>query len=238
MRARLILADRPGAFVTFTHAGREFRARMDPMWLGVDVLAGVLDRPGVVLQLLDEASLLRAASTDLFGRQIVGFLEAYLVAAGLSFQRLGVVLWALRHVEALEVDLLRLGLDVRDWLDPEGCLSTRRVALLVEDFRDRPETRLGALFADLVPISKEGILAAQNIEVQAQDRSFTHEFLKSPYQIEAERRQLERDAIARERIKSIRPAEIRHAAPTCGSFVSAREESRRALSELLEKQPD
>ena len=54
------------------------------------------------------------------------------------------LIFGLTHIELLEVDLLRIGLDVRDWLSPDGDLSSRRVAVLIGDFFTRPETCCGA----------------------------------------------------------------------------------------------
>lgn len=199
MDARLILADEPGAWVEVEHRGRPYRARMDPMWLGAENLAGLIERPHLVRQLLDKRDQARAITTDPFGRHTVSLLEAYLDRVGLGLDGLVRLVHALEHLDLLEVDLLRLGLDVRDWLDPGGPLSSRRVALLVKDFRARPETNLGALDLDVVPLSKGEILLAQYVGGSKDGKP--HPFMKSPSELEAERKARVEEAEKRERIR-------------------------------------
>lgn len=233
MSAGIILADKPGAWIQFQHRGRRLRARMDPLWLGPDNLASLLSRPKLVWKLLDERSAMRAMTSDPTGRRIPLLLEDYLDAVGLSFRRLGYLERALTRLDDLEVDLLRLGLDVRDWLDLEGELSSRRVALIVGDLLDRPDTRLGAHHYDVNPISKTGMVAAQIVEQNAGDKTFQHPFLRSPEDLELEAKQRAIDAEKRDRIKDIRPDVVEHQAPTVGSFSSAQDESKKALAEIL-----
>lgn len=179
-----VLGDAPGAWADFTHDGRKFRARRDPMWVGAEVLATVLEKPGVLLGAFDDRSRERALIGDVFGTRLPALVDRYLTEVGLSVSRLGLVVFALEHIEDLEVDLLRVGLDVRDWLAPEGGVSTRRVCVLIEDFQERPETRLGALRAGIYPISKAGIAAAQ----QFNHEGHVHPFLWSREKVESDRR--------------------------------------------------
>lgn len=232
MRPQLILDDVPGAWASFTFLGRELSARMDPMWLGVDLFLSLLDRPHLVLRLLDASSQMRLMTADPMGRRIVDLLETYLDAVGIGLRGLARAIHALGHVGYLEVDLLRMGLDIRQWLDPEGDLSTRRVCLIVEDLQLRPETRLGALRMDVQPISKAGIAAATVVMQNVSDSTYVHEFLKSPSQIEAEERQLVADAEKRERISRLQPGVLDSESSSGVDFSDAREESLRALAEL------
>ena len=201
MSARLVVVDEPGAWIEFESRGREYRARMDPMWLGPEKLSRLLNQPPLVWQLLDERDRLRAMTSDPFGQHIVTLLKDYLDAVGLGIRGLSRLIYALQHLDDLEVDLLRMGLDVRDWLAPEGPLSSRRVSLLVEDFQDRPETRLGARMFGIFPASKSAIVAAQAFKANVQDKDFVHQFLKSPDQLEAEAEQRREAAEKRERIR-------------------------------------
>lgn len=202
MPARLVLTDVPGAWVKVSFRGREFRARMDPMWLGPDQLARLLERPQLVWQLLDDRDRARILIADPFGRHTVSLLMDYMESVGLGLLGMQRLIYALNHLDELEVDLLRMGLDVRDWLDTEAALSSRRVALLVEDFQARPETRLGALYFGIYPMSKSGMVAAQALEAQSSDKEFRHPFLKSPELVEAEAEQRREEAARRERIKN------------------------------------
>ena len=199
MSARLVVVDEPGAWIEFESRGREYRARMDPMWLGPEKLSRLLNQPPLVWQLLDERDRLRAMTSDPFGQHIVTLLKDYLDAVGLGFEGLARLGHALDNLDLVEVDLLRLGLDIRDWLDPEGTLSSRRMSLVVKDLQGRPETNLGAKVANLRPLSKGDILLAQFVGGAKEGEP--HRFLKSPSDLEAEHRaQAERDA-AQARIK-------------------------------------
>lgn len=199
MLARLILEDEPGAWVDFEFRGRLYRARMDPMWLGAETLPELMEKPRLMWQLLDEASQFRAMTGDPFGKRVIALLGDYLDAVGLGFKGFGLLLHAIERIDLLEVDLLRLGLDVRDWLRPEGSLSSRRVALLVADFLDRPETCLGAAHFDVVPLSKGEILLARYVGGPKEGEP--HMFLKAPSTLEAERQAQVAEAEKRERIK-------------------------------------
>lgn len=182
MSARLVLVDEPGAWVDFTTGGRSFRARFDPMWLGAEKLAELLEKPRLVWQLLDEKSRARAMTHDLFGRHTLTMLKDYLDTVGLGFEGLVEVMYGLEHLDELEVDLLRMGLEVRDWLTPEGSLSSRRMMLVIRDLKNRPESAVGAVWFDLKPIDKAGLVAAQYVSTPEKP----HRFLKSPAEIQAE----------------------------------------------------
>lgn len=234
MDARLVLEDRPGAWVEFSSRGREFRARFDPMWLGPDGLCDLLRKPFLVRKLMDEKSKMSALIADPMGKYVRTLAEDYADAVGLGLRGLAVLNHALENIGLVEVDLLARGLDVRDWLDPEGSLSSRRVALLVEDFLARPETCIGAKRFDVEPITREGIVLAQWYSGMAGE-DFTHPFLKSPLALEEEAEQRRVDSEKRERMGRSRLSEI-GSTPGGGGFDRAREESRRQLEEILASQ--
>ncbi|OFT91387.1 hypothetical protein ACEN2D_02185 [Corynebacterium auriscanis] len=196
MLAGLVLADQPGAWTTFTFDGREVRARSDPMWMGWECLSEILDKPQHVRRLFDQHSQMMLTFADPFGAKLPILLREYLGSVGLSLERLGVLLHALERVEDLEVDLLRMGLDVRDWLTPEGALSSRRVALIVEDLLDRPESRIGAAHMDISPADKAAIGIAQYLSGE----SHRHRFLWSPEELEKDAKCQREEAEKMERI--------------------------------------
>ena len=196
MLVGLVLADQPGAWTTFTFGGREVRARFDPMWMGWERLSEILDKPQHVRCLFDQHSQMMLTFADPFGAKLPMLLREYLGAVGLSLERLGVLLHALKRVEDLEVDLLRMGLDVRDWLTPEGALSSRRVALIVEDLLDRPESRIGAAHMDISPADKAAIGIAQYLSGE----SHRHRFLWSPEELEKDAKCQREEAEKMERI--------------------------------------
>lgn len=201
MLARLILKDEPGAWVTFASGKREMRARFDPMWMGAAHLRELMNRPSGVFRVLDEQSAASVMLSDPLGRRVVPLLTDYLDAVGLGLEGLAQLSFALDNLDLLEVDLLCLGLDVRDWLNPDGPLSSRRVRLLIRDFSDRPETNLGAKRFDLNPVSKEAIVLAQISGGMSQSDE-PHMFLKSPSMLAAERQVELEEAEKRERIKN------------------------------------
>lgn len=236
MLARLILQDEPGAWITFTSRNREFRARMDPMWIGPEKLQSILGQPFVIRDLLDEESRLDAMLTDPMGAHIIEFLDDYLEAVGLGLDGLVMLVHALENLDLLEIDLLRLGLEVRDWLDPEGGLSSRRLVLIVKDLLDRPETRLGAKRSKVFPASKEALAAAQIFTALVGKEGFVHEFVKSPEEIEREREEARVAAEKRERIKDMHPVELQSSGGDGESFESSTQESQRMLQEILAAQ--
>lgn len=236
MNARLVLADEPGAWVDVEFRGRTYRARMDPMWLGAERLVELIDRPPLVRHLLDEQDRARVLTADPFGRHTVGLLTSYVDAVGLGFKGLVNLRHGLEHLDLLEVDLLRIGLDVRDWLDPEGPLSSRRVALLIADFLYRPETQLGADAFDIRPASKTAVVAAQMSKAHVSDENYVHPFLKSPAELEAEAKARREAEEKRERIRQQRFSTVERVAPGRESFKSAQARSRQALAEILASQ--
>lgn len=232
MLARLILKDQPGAWTTLTVGKHEHRVRMDPMWLGVDKLYDLLYKPQHVLDLLDEKSRINAVIADPFQEHLGELIEAYADAVGIGIEGLAIVRHVLDNVAALEIDLLRVGLDIRDWLDPQGSLSTRRVVALVKDFRERPETQLGATHFQVLPADKAAIVLAQIYTGLGDEGQEPHRFLKSPEDIEREQEQLRRAAEKRERIKDLHPVELVRSGGA-ESFESSKAESQRMLQEIL-----
>lgn len=196
MDALAVLADSPGAWVEFNFDGVRLRARRDPMWIGADRLANILEQPQHIRRVFDTDSQMRIALRDPFGSRFPDLLREYLERVGLSIKRLGLILHALTHIEDLEIDLLRLGLDVRDWLDPEGGLSSRRVALIVEDLFDRPESRIGAAYMGILPADKAAIGIAQHLS----DKDNLHKFLWSPEELERDAEKQREEEAKRARI--------------------------------------
>lgn len=199
MDSLTVLADSPGAWVDFFFDGTRVRARRDPMWIGAERLADILEQPQYIRRVFDADSQMRLTLSDPFGAKLPRLLDEYLEQVGLSLKRLGVLLHALAHVEALEVDLLRMGLDVRDWLDPEGDLSSRRVALIVEDLLDRPESRIGAAHMGILPADKAAIVAAQYVSSQSEGDNL-HMFLWSPEDLEEHAEKAREEKAKRQRI--------------------------------------
>lgn len=120
MSARLILDDEPGSWVEFTCGRRRFTARRDPMWLGHDDLPELLVNPRLLWWLMDDDSRIKSMTTAMINGGVDDQLVAYLEAVGLSIFKLALATHALEDADLLEVDLLRIGVDIRDWLDPEG----------------------------------------------------------------------------------------------------------------------
>lgn len=197
MYVRLILDEGPGAYVTFEHRGKPVRALMDPMEAGPEYITRLLDDPRSIFKMLDRESQAIVGFDDPFNNHIFLLLENYLEAAGLSFKALGRLVMGLEQAHLLEVDLLRLGLEIRDWLNPEAALSSRRVALLIDDFLTRPETQMGSHYLDLRPISKEAIIGAQQLGKPEEP----HHFLKSVTQLEEEERARREREAQIERVK-------------------------------------
>lgn len=160
MSARLILEDEPGAWVEFVSGGVRLRARRDPMFLGHEDMVELLENPRLLWRLLDESSRVKSMTAAMVSGGLGEQLKAYLKASGLSVFKLALATHAVEDADLLEVDLLRIGLDVRDWLDPEGPLSTRRVVALYEDMLDRPETRVGSKRMDIKPSDKAALAVA------------------------------------------------------------------------------
>lgn len=236
MDARLIMGDLPGAWVEFTSGGEVLRARMDPLWLGVDDFPELLTRPRLVLRLLDERSQITAMISDPFGDRFPVLLTDYAEAVGLGLDGLAGLGGIFDHLSLLEVDLLRLGLDIRDWLAPEGPLSSRRVWLLVKDLRQRPESQIGAMRMGIHPADKAAIVAAQALTAKAEDKSYKHYFLRSPADLEREEKQLRLDAEKRARIEKQQTVTLQQVTPGTESFQSAQQASLEALEEIMAAQ--
>lgn len=232
MSARLILADTPGAWTTFTSRGRTYTARIDPLWLGLDQFTQLLDKPALVWQLIDERERFLGMAADPFGRYNVTLLGDYLEAVGLSFEALAWLYRALGDVEDLEVDMVRMGLEIRDWLNPEGSISTRRMSLIFADLKDRPETRIGSKYHDVLPMDKAGIVAAQIFGGLRNDDS-KHPFLRSAAEVEADRRECLETAEKIKRIESQQATVLTAQPASTGEWKeTAQAESLRMLEEL------
>lgn len=236
MSARLVLADEPGAWVEIDFGGRSYVARMDPMWLGADALAGLFERPHMVRRLFKEADAVSLMIADPLGRRVIKLLETYLDAVGLGFRGLGFLCVGLENLDLLEVDLLRIGFEVRDWLDPEGSLSSRRMALLIADFKERPETQIGAKSFGIFPADKSALVAAEAIAAHVDDENYRHRFLKSPDELAAEAVKAQEAKEKRKVIAEQRESEIVLAPVGEKSFSEASEKSRVALAELIASQ--
>lgn len=229
MSARLILDDEPGSWVEFTCGRRRFTARRDPMWLGHEDLPELLVNPRLLWRLMDDDSRIKSMTTAMVNGGLDDQLVAYLEAVGLSIFKLAMATHALEDADLLEVDLLRIGVDIRDWLDPEGPLSTRRVVALYQDLLDRPETRVGAKRFDVKPIDKTG-LAAVFFHTSFMDQGFEHSFIKSPTDLEQEAEQARIAAQKRERMTQDRRRVLSDGSGR--SFESSQSESLRMLEEL------
>lgn len=229
MSARLILDDEPGSWVEFTCGRRRFTARRDPMWLGHEDLPELLVNPRLLWRLMDDESRIKSMTTAMVNGGLDDQLVAYLEAVGLSIFKLAMATHALEDADLLEVDLLRIGVDIRDWLAPEGPLSTRRVVALYQDLLDRPETRVGAKRFDVKPIDKTG-LAAVFFHTSFMDQGFEHSFIKSPTDLEQEAEQARIAAQKRERMTQDRRRVLSDGSGR--SFESSQSESLRMLEEL------
>lgn len=229
MSARLILEDEPGAWVEFTCGGVRYRARRDPMFLGFEDLGQMLENPRILWRLYDESSRVKSMTAAMLSGGLGEQLRAYLDACGLSIFKLALAAHAIEDIDLLEVDFLRIGLDVRDWLDPEGSLSTRRVVALYQDLLDRPESRVGAKRMDIKPADKAA-LAVALFQSSQMDKGFEHPFLKSPTDLEQEAEQARVAAEKRERMGQDRRRVLSDGSGR--SFKSSQAESLRMLEDL------
>lgn len=206
------------------------------MWLGAENLAGLFERPHMVRRLFKEADAVSLMIADPLGRRVIKLLETYLDAVGLGFRGLGFLCVGLENLDLLEVDLLRIGLDIRDWLDPEKSLSSRRIALLIADFKERPETQIGAKSFGIYPADKAAMVAAEAIAAHVDDENYRHRFLKSPDELAAEAVKAQEAKEKRKVIAEQRESEIVLAPVGEKSFSEASEKSRVALAELIASQ--
>lgn len=229
MSARLIIEDEPGAWVEFASGGVRLRARRDPMFLGHEDLGQMLENPRLLWRLYDESSRVKSMTAAMVSGGLGQQLKAYLKASGLSVFKLALATHAVEDVDLLEVDLLRIGLDVRDWLDPEGPLSTRRVVALYQDLLERPESRVGAKRMDIKPADKAA-LAVALFQTSQMDKGFEHPFLKSPTDLEQEAEQARIAAEKRERMGQDRRRVLSDGSGR--SFKSSQAESLRMLEGL------
>ena len=237
MHAGRILNDRPGSRIHFTALGVSVEAYADPIHLGIDALLKVPQLPTLITRLFDDDSQIDVMMANIDGSHTVEILEAYLDAAGLGMTGMQRLIFGLTHIELLEVDLLRIGLDVRDWLSPDGDLSSRRVAVLIGDFFTRPETCCGAKLFDVQPIDKAGMVAAQYVTSKMDKAAGKHFFLRSPDEVAEENKAIAEDRERRERIGKQQKVAISRDSNSGVAFDDARAESIRQLKELAAKQP-
>lgn len=230
MYAQLVLEDQPGGWVEFECGRGTYRARRDPIHLGPENMARLFEEPQLLWQLYDDSSQVRSMTACMAGERLQDHMKAYLSAVGLNFFKLAMAQHALGDVELLEVDLLRMGLDVREWLDPEGDLSTRRVVSLYRDLLDRPETRVGSKRFDVNPITKDG-LAVALFHSSMTDQGFDHPYLKAPVDLEQEAEQARIDRAKRERMSKNRRVVLQPQGGS-GSFETSKSESLRMLEQL------
>lgn len=236
MNARLVLADVPGGQMTFISGGTEYRASIDPMVLGAEKFADLLNTPKLVYRLLDEDSRMDAMLSDIFSDRVAVLLTDYAEAVGLGLEGIAGLIHELSALDRLEIDLLRMGLEVRDWLDPDGPLSSRRLWLVIKDLRHRPETQIGAAQLNIFPADKAAVVAAQALEAKAEDKEFTHYFLRSPDKVARDQEQMRIDAEKRERIKDQQLRGIVRVERDEASFKSAQSASQAALAEIIASQ--
>lgn len=87
-------------------------------------------------------------------------VESWLEAIGISRERVGVLFGAVDHLELVEADLQRFyGLDLGSW--PRGELSTRRLAVLIEGLRHRPDSLFWSeIQSEFDPMSTEAVILA------------------------------------------------------------------------------
>lgn len=172
----------------FTVRGRSavIEAQADPMALGLEFLVKFLGDRSEFRKLLTPQSGFALFSMFPRGDDWRRLYEAWLSAAGLTEKKLVALQLAFDHIEDVEADFLRVydGLDVRDWFT--GDLSSRRVANLVLDLVQRPETLLGARQIEIVrPLSSGEIMLAQSVAANSESKS-PHFFLKTHAQRDAE----------------------------------------------------
>lgn len=227
MYARLIAEDEPGAWVEFSTRGGRLRARRDPMWLGFEAFSQLLDNPRLFWDLLDETSLVKAMTSAFTSQAFITQFGDYLEACGLSMFKLAIGIRALEDIDLLEVDLLKFGLDVRDWLDRDGELSTRRVVALYLDLLDRPESRIGAKRYSVKPADKAA-LAVAIFHSGFMEKGAEHDFLQPPESLEEEAEKRRVDAEKRKRMQSDR---TQLATPN-GPATSSKAESLRMLEKI------
>ena len=87
-------------------------------------------------------------------------VEAWLAAIGINRERLSILARAVDYLELVEADLQHFyRLDLTDW--PRGVLSTRRLAVLMEGLRRRPESLFWAeTSSEFDPLTSESIILA------------------------------------------------------------------------------
>lgn len=155
----------------FTNGGRvaTIVAEADPMARGPEFLVEFLADRAQFRKLLTPESGFAIFSLFLRGDDWGRLYRAWLDAAGLDEVKLDHLRFALDHLEDAEADFMRFchGLDIRDWF--AGTLPSRRVAVLVGDLRQRPETLLGARDLRIVrPLTSGEIMLAQSVAANSE----------------------------------------------------------------------
>ena len=87
-------------------------------------------------------------------------VEAWLVAIGINRERLAILARVVDYLELVEADLQHFyQVDLGDW--PRGKLSTRRLAVLMEGLRRRPDSLFWAeTSSEFDPLTSESIILA------------------------------------------------------------------------------
>ncbi|GEM_PF-5350539 len=174
---------------TVRHRVARLTMQADPMALGAQGLQSFLARRSDFRKLLTAKS--GFALFALFPQQedLQRLYSSWLDAAGLNERRLRALSTALDDIELVEVDFLRLyGIDVKDWF--AGRLSSRRVALLVLDLLERPETCVGAkAFGLASPLTKNEMMVATSVAANTEAKR-PHALLVTQEQLDARAEQL------------------------------------------------
>lgn len=157
----------------FTTRGRTatIEAQADPMCRGPEFLEKFLADRTQFRKLLNPDSGFAIFSMFLQAGDWQRLYGAWLDAAGLDEVKLDRLRVALEYLEDVEADFMRVHrLDIRDWFT--GDLSSRRVAVLVGDLLDRPETLLGAQALKIVrPLTSGEIMLAQSVAANSEAKA-------------------------------------------------------------------
>lgn len=174
---------------TVRHRVARLAMQADPMALGAQGLKSFLANRSDFRKLLTAKS--GFALFALFPQQedLQRLYLSWLEAAGLSERKLHALTTAMDDIELVEVDFLRLyGIDIKDWF--AGLLSSRRVALLVLDLLERPETRIGAKAYGLAsPLTKNEMMVATSVAANTEEKR-PHALLVTQEQLDARAEQL------------------------------------------------
>ncbi len=91
---------------------------------------------------------------------VLRLVESWLEAIGINRERVDVLFGVVDHLELVEADLQKFySLDLGSW--PRGELSTRRLAVLIEGLRHRPDSLFWAeTQSEFDPMSTEAVILA------------------------------------------------------------------------------